>query len=98
MDWRNRRYFLVLIEPLHREDKIKRAKSEMTSFKMNSPYGHHKNAANKISMNDKFDYCHFNFYCEAMVSCNEADMNKMTFFLNDSCYTYLEITKEMCGQ
>lgn len=98
MDWRNRRYFLVNIRTFNREDKIKRAKSEMHSFKMHSPYRHHKNAANKTRSEDKFDSRHFHFFYEAMISCNETDIEKMAFFLNDDCYSYMEITKEMCEQ
>ena len=98
MDWRNRRYFLVTIRAFDREIRIKRAKSEMHSFKMHSPYRHHKNAANKTKAENKFDYRYFDFYCEAMVSCSEVDIERMAFFLNDDCYSYMEITKEMCGQ
>lgn len=98
MDWRNRKYYLVLLSTRYREDKIKNLKDEIPSFKMHSPYRHHKKAVNKTTSQDQFDCTYFDFFCEAMVGCDVKDAELLEDRLREPYCKYKEITKEMCGQ
>lgn len=107
MDWRNRKYYLVVLATPYREDKIKKLKEEIFSFKMHPPYRHHKNAAKLHGsiphdagfFGDEYDSLFFGgLYWEAMVGCDAKDASLLEDMLRESYCKYKEITKEMCGQ
>lgn len=102
MDWRNRKYFLVRLDPCAYDFRLK----QLTRYgvKLHPPYNHVKreHIYNSVYDGDFSDITGIS-YVNFMLSCKSEDYDCITYELNkakrrDEHVNYVELNKDMCGQ
>ena len=102
MDYRERNYYLVTIDYISYDMRLKYYKLAAPSLKIHAPYNHIKNS----NSSDRID----GMYWQMMLSCKKEDSEALEYELrkaerNDkygSIYSYgsrfVKLSKEICGQ
>lgn len=102
MDWRNRKYFLVKLDPLSYDFRLEQLMRY--GVKLHEPYNHIKREHVHSSTYDgDFSSITGISYVQFMLSCKSDDYDSVVYELNkgvrrDDDMKYVELTKEMCRQ